>query len=151
MKKYNKVYKVISIINFALAVATFIYAFVASFLPYRNGVALVEGGNVFYFVTVPLFVSGIFAFIAIKFPMFSVPMPILSFASFWFAIDPYLAELVYVGLSSKWIKSEMASYGIGFELLCSLYRILIIQVPCMTTVIRHGAGRPMRWRYSPPC
>ena len=66
MKKYNKVYKVISIINFVLAAATFIYGFVACFLSYRNGVSLFEGGRVFYYVTVPLFVSVIFAFLAIK-------------------------------------------------------------------------------------
>ena len=129
MEKYNKVYKVISIVNFALTVITFVTALVASFLPYRNGVMFFDGDAGFYMVLVPFFISGILSFFAIKFPLVSIPVPILSLLGSVFALGSYLGELIFAGLSNPWIGTEMSSYGIGFKLLSSLSWILIIQVP----------------------
>ena len=130
MLKNDKIYRIISIISFYLHICIYIFVSVVGFLPFRekqnfydcfvgffgNTLSIVQP----YFVMAILLFSCVAAFFAIKRPSFSFFVLASSVAFFVIATLPYSIEAMIIGFASPWIGGSMATYKIGFDLICKI-------------------------------
>jgi len=138
MSKCDKIYRIISVINFLLFICLFVFVTHVGFLPFREEQNFYECFTGFfgetlstiqpYLVMAILFLSCIMAFFAIKRPLFSSFIWVCSLAFFVIATLPYAIEAMIVGLASPWIGGSMATYKIGFELINAVSRILYFDI-----------------------
>lgn len=127
MLVYDKIYKIISFINFLIHILLCVFIIIVGFLPFRETQNFYEVFTGFfgeelselhpYFILSILFSACAFAFFAIKRPLFSILTLILSFFCFVIIEFPYSFEAAFVEFTSKWIASSMSNYGIGFTLI----------------------------------
>ena len=127
MTKYDKIYRIISIISFILHIYVFSLVTYAGFLPYRETSTTYECFVGFfgemlrtiqpYAIMGILVVSCIGAFLTIERPQFSFLAFVSSLSFFLIAVFPYSIETMVVGFASPWISASMATYGMGFRII----------------------------------
>lgn len=125
MQKYNKIYKVASIVNLCIHIVLFILIVAVSFLPFRENQNFYGAFTGFfgarvevvhpYLILSLLLLACVCALFAIKHPALSCVVLIFTFAFFAIMIFPYVFEAAFVGFSSPWIGTSMSSYHIGFD------------------------------------
>ena len=127
MENYKKVYKAICVGNGILHGLLVIFILCCSFWPFREGENFYQVFNGFFnsgfgaiepvFILFLLFAAGVFSFLAIRRPAFSLATAAFSFIFFVMAVFPYSVEAVVAGLTSPWLGSAMADYQQGFHLI----------------------------------
>ncbi len=127
MLKNDKIYRIVSIINFILHICVFMFVVVVGFLPFLENYNFYECFVGFfgkalstlqpYFLMTVLLLTCIFAFLAIKKPSFSILMLASTLSFFVTAIMPYAIEAMVVGFASPWVSASMSTYNIRFKLI----------------------------------
>lgn len=147
MKKYNQIYKIISICYFTLHSLLLAYIVVVGFLPFREGELFYESYDLLsiLLVLLPLLLAAVAAFFTIKKPLLSIVAAVLTFASFVLLILPVAVEEVVVGLMSIY-NTTMHEYQIGCTLMSSASFVYYIDIAfviysIVTVIIRRVSKR----------
>lgn len=135
MIKSNKTYRIASICNFILHICVAVFVTVVGFLPFREGQNFYECIASFFGIGfMPYLLMGIlvlccvFAFLAIKNPLFSFLVLACSLAFFVNMIFPYSFEASLMSFASPWISGITSSYKIGFKMLIAVSYIVYYDV-----------------------
>ena len=124
MSKNDKIYRIISLINFWLHIGVFVFVIAVGFLPFKENENFYEyfGNNSVdsyksYFIIALLFLSCLAAFITIKHPLCSFIVLPLSFFAFFIIVFPYCLDAMIIGLVQHGGEIDMSMYKTGYRLM----------------------------------
>lgn len=124
MSKNDKIYRIISLINFWLHFGVFVFVIAVGFLPFKENENFYEyfGNNSVdsyksYFIIALLFLSCVAAFITIKHPLCSFFVLALSFLAFFIIVFPYCVDEMVLALLHHEEAVTMPMYKIGYRLI----------------------------------
>lgn len=138
MIKNDKIYRIISVCGFVLHVCIFAFVLMVGFLPYYEKCNFYDCFIGFfgdrlsslqpYLVMMPLLLSCVGGFCAIRRPLFSFVIVLCSTSFFVIATLPYSVEAMVVGFMSPWVHGNMSTYGVGFDLIVAASYVVYFDI-----------------------
>lgn len=150
MKKYNQIYKIVSIGYFTLHCLLLAFIVAVGFLPFCEGETIYQSYGAWQtvlFILLPLLLAGVAAFFAIKKPLLSIVAAVLTFASFIMLFLPVATEAMVVGLMSMY-NMPMSVYQTGYTLMSyasyEFYIDIIFVIYSIVTVIIRAVSKRIK-------